>query len=123
MKIIIAGGRDFNNYELLKKSCLKIIGSYTFSPIEIISGRATGADRMGEKFANEIGYPLRVFPANWEEFGKSAGFIRNKEMAEYASKDTEYSMLIAFWDGKSKGTKSMIELGKKMLNKVEIVRY
>ena len=127
MRIIIAGGRNFSNYELLKTSCIKIIKGLEFpnnpNNHTIVSGGANGADKLGERFAKESGYELRVFPADWDKNGKSAGFIRNKEMAEFAKEDSDYSMLIAFWDGKSKGTDNMIELGKKMLNAVKIVRY
>ncbi len=127
MRIIIAGGRDFNNYELLKNSCIDIIESLGYSndpdDYEIISGGARGADSLGEVFAKEMKYDLKVFPAQWDLYGKSAGYIRNKEMAEYASLDDVFSVLIAFWDGKSRGTKNMIEIAKKELNMVKIVNY
>jgi len=99
-KLIIAGSRTFNDYDLLKTN-LSNLNSIT----EIVSGTAKGADLLGERFAVENNIPIKKFPANWSKFGKSAGFLRNKEMAEYA--DT----LIVFWDGKSKGTKHMIDLG------------
>ena len=99
-KLIIAGSRTFNDYDLLKTN-LNTLNSIT----EIVSGTAKGADLLGERFAVENNIPIKKFPANWSKFGKSAGFLRNKEMAEYA--DT----LIVFWDGKSKGTKHMIDLG------------
>jgi len=104
-KVIIAGGRDFIDYALLRETCDKILCNQ--SDIEIVSGAAQGADKLGEWYADEKGYPLKQFPANWDKFGKGAGHIRNSEMAEYAD------ALIAFWDGKSKGTKSMISLAKK----------
>jgi len=115
MKVIIAGGRDFNDYDLLRGKCDEVIGDNT--DIEIISGTANGADRLGERYAKEKGYPVVRFPAKWSEYGKSAGPIRNKEMADYG--DT----LISFWDGKSKGTKHMIETAKRNNLHVTVVLW
>jgi len=115
MKIIIAGSRNFNDYNLLKTSCDNLLTQFT--NIEIVSGTARGADKLGERYAREKGYDIKKFPANWDKFGKSAGYIRNDEMAQYAD------MLIAFWDGTSKGTKHMIDLANKRGIKVEIVNY
>jgi len=115
MKIIIAGSRNFNDYNLLKTSCDNLLTQFT--NIEIVSGTARGADKLGERYAREKGYDIKQFPANWDKFGKSAGYIRNDEMAKYSD------MLIAFWDGTSKGTKHMIDLANKRGIKVEIVNY
>jgi len=115
MKIIIAGSRNFNDYNLLKTSCDNLLTQFT--NIEIVSGTARGADKLGERYAREKGYDIKQFPANWDKHGKSAGYIRNDEMAQYAD------MLIAFWDGASKGTKHMIDLANKRGIKVEIVNY
>lgn len=102
MKVIIAGGREFNNYELLKKKCDKILINQ--NEIEIVSGTARGADKLGERYATEKNYSLKKFPANWDLYKKSAGYKRNEEMAQYAD------ALIAFWNQKSKGTKHMKNL-------------
>jgi hypothetical protein len=115
MKIIIAGSRNFNDYNLLKSSCDNLLTQFT--NIEIVSGTARGADKLGERYAREKGYDIKEFPANWDKFGKRAGYIRNDEMAQYAD------WLIAFWDGTSKGTKHMIDLANKRGIKVEIVNY
>ena len=115
MKVIIAGGRNFNDYKLLRKFCDKVLSKQT--KIEIISGTAKGADKLGEKYANEKEFPITQFPANWNRYGKSAGYKRNMEMAEYAD------ALIAFWDGKSKGTKHMIDIAKANNLKVRICYF
>jgi hypothetical protein len=116
MRIIIAGSRNFNDYEFLKQMVLPTIKLHkegrNVKDFEIISGCASGADSLGIKFAEEMGYKLTKYPADWDAYGKSAGYIRNIEMAEYAKQD-DYSCLIAFWDGKSKGTKHMIDIAKK----------
>jgi hypothetical protein len=126
MKIIIAGGRDFNDYELLKSTMKNFLSSFmtVLEPdeIEIVSGHARGADSLGEKFSNEFGCKLKIFPADWNFFGKSAGIIRNKEMLAYAKIDDD-SVLIAFWDGKSRGTKNMIDISKNAGLKVVVVNY
>lgn len=111
MKTIIAGGRDFNNYTLLREKCDEIIDS---NLTEIVSGRAKGADTLGEQYAKERGYSVKLFPADWKTHGRKAGPIRNKQMADYGE------MLIAFWDGKSKGTQHMINLAEKKGLMVEV---
>lgn len=116
MKVIIAGGRDFQDYELLRYKCDFILGTIE-DTIEIVSGGASGADFYGNKYAVEKGYEVKYFPADWSNLGKSAGPIRNKQMAEYAD------MLIAFWDGNSKGTKNMIDLAKKYNLKTTVIQY
>jgi len=119
MRVIIAGSRDFNNFAFLDKECIKIFrylsNNYNTKAtnVEIISGTARGADQLGEKFAAKYGLSIKLFPAEWDKFGKSAGYKRNEQMAEYAKKDSELGVLIAFWDGKSKGTKHMIDLAER----------
>lgn len=101
-RLIIAGGRDFNDYETLK-NYVDFKLSRTEDEIQIISGGARGADTLGERYAVERGFFLRRFPADWERYGKSAGVRRNREMARNAD------ALIAYWNGYSRGTKNMIE--------------
>jgi len=117
-KVIIAGSRGFSNYKLLREKCNQYLREKRKDyNIIIISGGARGADFYGEKYAQDEGFPLEIYPANWNKFGKSAGFRRNEQMAEVAD------ALIAFWDGKSHGTKHMIEImeNKKLL--VKVVNY
>ena len=117
-KVIIAGSRGFSNYKLLKEKCNEYLREKRKEyNIIIISGGARGADFYGEKYAQDEGFSLEVFLANWNKFGKSAGFRRNEQMAEVAD------ALIAFWDGKSHGTKHMIEImeNKKLL--VKVIKY
>ena len=115
MKLVIAGGRDFSDYELLKEKVSVVIADQ--SDVEIVSGGARGADSLGERYAREHGLNVRYFPANWDLHGKSAGFIRNREMAIYA--DT----VICFWDGISKGTSHMINLAKSEGKQLIVVKY
>ena len=105
-KVIIAGSRSFSDYDLLKKHADYML-SRIQEPIEIVSGGATGADALGERYAQEKGLEIEYYPADWDKYGKSAGYIRNKQMARNAD------ALIAFWDGTSKGTKHMIDIARK----------
>jgi hypothetical protein len=102
MKIIIAGSRTFTDYKKLSEVCDQFLQDQT--DIEIVSGAYyKGADKLGEQYAKERGYKITQFPADWKKFGRAAGPKRNEQMANYAD------ALIAFWDGKSKGTKHMVE--------------
>lgn len=113
MMIVISGSRDFNNYEVIESKILDIIGKLNSntSSIEIISGGCMGVDKCAEGFAQKNGFKFTEFPANWS-IGKSAGYLRNKQMAEYASAELN-GVLIAFWNMKSKGTKMMIDLARR----------
>lgn len=118
MKVIIAGGRYFNDAGLMKLKCDKILAPYLTDPdLEIVSGKARGADSLGEAYAKDNNIKIAEFPADWDKHGKAAGYIRNEEMAKYAD------ALIAFWDGKSRGTKHMIDLAKKHRLKVRVIKY
>lgn len=119
-KIIIAGSRTFNDYELVRKTMSTLFGNISPSQMEIISGHCpSGADHLGEMFAERNGIRLTLFPADWNKYGKAAGPIRNKQMAEYVSSD---GYLVAFWDGKSRGTKNMIEEAYRVGVTVKIVQ-
>lgn len=111
-RVIIAGSRSFNDYDLLRHKCDEILKDRILSSeIVIVSGTASGADSLGERYAREKGFAVDRRPADWKTYGKAAGPIRNAEMA--LSSDA----LIAFWDGKSRGTHHMITLaGKKGLD-------
>lgn len=115
MKVIIAGSRDFDDYELLRSYCDHVLQNQ--KDIEIVSGTAKGADHLGERYAIEKGYKTTRFPADWSRHGKAAGYIRNEEMAKYGE------ALIAFWNGNSKGTEHMINLANKYNLKIRVCNY
>ena len=119
IKVIIAGTRDFNDYAFLKKNVDYFLQGINpnSEEIEIVSGNARGADKLGERYAKEHNLPVKLFPANWDKYGKRAGYLRNQEMANYSD------VLIAFWDEKSKGTKHMIDIAKKQGLTVIVVGY
>ena len=107
-RVIIAGSRDFSDYNILREQCNAVLADKSQThQIIIVSGAARGADRLGEQYAAERGYAISRKPADWNKYGRAAGPIRNEEMAK------EADALIAFWDGESRGTKNMIELASK----------
>ncbi len=115
MKVIVAGSRNFNDYEKLKKKLNSILKNQ--KDITIISGTANGADKLGERYASENHFKLEQYPAMWDLFGKKAGYMRNEEMVKLAD------AVVVFWDGKSKGTKHMIDISKKYNLKLRIVMF
>lgn len=123
VRVIVAGSRTFNNFSMLEHELMMYFKENQLhrSDVEIISGTANGADKLGEKFAEKYGLKLTKFPANWDKNGKSAGYIRNEEMAKYAC--AEKGILMAFWDNVSNGTKNMINLAKKYKLDVNIVSF
>ena len=102
MRTIIAGSRDITDSEFLNSAISEC--GWTIS--EVISGCANGAYKLGEIWAAKNNIPIKKFPANWSKWGKSAGMIRNAEMLKCGQ------ALIALWDGKSRGTKNMIDISK-----------
>lgn len=118
MKAIIAGSRDFEDYAYL---CYCMQSLCLMERItEIVSGEARGADKLGERYAKENNIPVKLFPADWKKYGKSAGYIRNSEMLKYIKPD---GILIVFWDGQSKGTLDMITRTQKAELKTFVFNY
>lgn len=115
-KVIIAGSRGFNDFNLLKEKCDLILRNKT-TDIEIVSGGAYGADLLGEEYAKHRGYKIRRFIPDWKNLGKKAEILRNCEMGDYAD------ALICFWDGESRGSKQMIEYAKSKGLKVRVIYY
>lgn len=132
-KVIVAGGRHFNDYKLVESKLDFILQNKT--NIKIVSGACDtgtltynrpdgtsvcGADGLGEKYAAKRGYAVTYFPANWDLHGREAGPIRNGEMAVYVG---PAGGLVAFWDGKSKGTSDMIKKAKDNGLKSKVYNY
>lgn len=115
-RVIIAGGRDFNDYELLSKTMKDYLASIE-DDICVVCGQARGADTLGERYAKEHNHSIQYYPANWKRYGKAAGYIRNTEMANNAD------ALVAFWDGQSLGTKHMIATAIQLGLSIHVVRY
>ena len=112
---VVAGCRDYENYREAKAYidfCIsKIRKNYT---LIFVSGGCKGADMLGERYAKENGFKIERYIADWEKYGKSAGPKRNMQMAEIGD------YVICFWDGKSKGTLTMINCAKKLKKPLRI---
>lgn len=110
MRTIIAGSRDITSINIVQKA-IKTAG---FNMTCVLCGGAAGVDSVGKYYAETNNIPVEMFPAQWDKFGKAAGFKRNDEMAKSAD------ALIAIWNGSSGGTKHMIETAKRHGLKVSI---
>ena len=115
-RIIIAGGRDFDDQKMLSEVMSRYPGMLWS---DIVNGMCpTGADALGHQYAKQRCMKIHEFPADWDSsFGKKAGVIRNSAMAEFAD------VLIAFWDGKSRGTRDMIYKALQHGLEVHVYRY
>lgn len=104
-KLIIAGSRNFTNYDQLREIIDRVRAHLNKKEKElvVVSGTARGADKLGERYAREHNLKIEAYPADWKEYGKSAGFKRNSDMSKAANG------LVAFWDNKSNGTRHMIK--------------
>jgi predicted Rossmann fold nucleotide-binding protein DprA/Smf involved in DNA uptake len=117
-KVIIAGSRTFRNHRIVRQYCDKYLQNKT--DIEIVSGGADGVDKLGERYAKEHSHKLTIMNAAWKQYGKSAGPIRNRQMAEYAD------AAIVFWDQASKGSKNMIDTAREkglLVRVVDVSKY
>lgn len=114
-KLLIAGGRNFTDLKRMSKVATNLLGNRR--SVEVVSGTAGGADRLGEAYAYSRGFSVKRFPADWEQYGKSGGMVRNAEMAKYCD------AALIFWDGKSKGTSNMIDNMKKIGKPFVIKNY
>ena len=113
--LIVAGGRDFDDVGMLNEAMYRFP---TILTTEFVNGMCeTGADYLAREYARKRGRKVHEFPADWDKFGKSAGPLRNGQMAEFAD------VLIAFWDGSSNGTRSMINQALKFGLEVHVYRY
>lgn len=113
MRILVCGSRDYCNpnkvHEILKR--------YEDQNPTVIQGEARGADKCGKLAAQVLGYPVECYAADWHRFKKAAGAIRNQQML-----DSGVDLVLAFWDGKSTGTKDMMSKARKAGVEVKVYR-
>lgn len=132
-KVIVAGSRKFTDYGLLSRKLEKLLPN----PTIVVSGKANGADALGERWAREHGYPVEEHPADWSNLSVSKGVVRenahgkynalaghnrNQKMLDSVLENPDGGGLIAFWDGKSSGTKQMINIAQKAGLRVVVIR-
>lgn len=113
-QVIVAGSRGFSDQALMDTKLDHYFAG--LKPTAIISGGARGADSMGEAYAKSRDIPVLRFPAQWDKYGRRAGYLRNAQMLEVAD------ALVAFWDGSSRGTKHMIDISKAKGIQVRVVK-
>lgn len=115
MKILVCGGRDWYDMKLIREHLSKYE-----KPITVIHGAARGADSLAGYVATALGFDVMVFPADWDEYGKAAGMIRNKQMLSAAP-----DLVLAFHDDieHSKGTKNMVALAQASNVPTEIITH
>ena len=104
MRVIVAGSRSIRDYSLVWRALYD--SGFEGEITEIVSGTAQGVDRVGESWAQRHQIPVHRFPADWSRFGRRAGFLRNRQMAEYAD------ALVLVWDGQSRGSALMLRLAR-----------
>lgn len=118
LRVIVAGGRDFTDESRLEKVLFEFAESVGADvSVSIVSGMARGADKLAYEFCQKHNVHCYEMPADWERDGNRAGFVRNIAMANVSD------VLIAFWDGESKGTKHMIDAMLNRRKPVYVERY
>ena len=117
-RLVVAGSRDFNNYDMLCSALDEVIGELKAEyNVTIVSGTANGADKLGEKYAEKHGLKIERHPANWGRYGRGAGPIRNAEMVKASDG------VIVFWNGESTGAKNIIDCAKAENHLIKVVKY
>ena len=118
-RVIVCGNRDFTDKAFCFSQLDTILSEYR--DLEIVSGHARGADLFAEEYASLRGVKLSVFSPDWKKYGRSAGPVRNRQMLEYALEATP--LVVAFWNGESRGTKNMIMQAQKARVEVQIFNF
>ena len=115
VKIAVVGSRSFRDVKRMEEILNELLPTLD-APV-IVTGGAMGADTLAEQYAHARGIPCLVFKADWDKYGRAAGYIRNIKMAEEADR------AVAFWDGKSRGTAHMIRIMRERKKPVEVVLF
>lgn len=121
MHCLVAGSRTFGDYSLMERSLDYLLWNFRGN-VEIVSGGAKGADALAEAYAKSRGYELKIFPANWDLYGKQAGHIRNEQMHMYLAEYVHRSC-VCFWDGESKGTADNFRLARQYGVPLKTIRF
>ncbi len=114
--ILVVGSRSITDYEYIKNT----LDKYCNSDTVIVSGGAKGVDTLAERYADENNLQKVIMKADWDGYGKRAGYIRNAEMHKFIS-GKEDKLCIAFWDGNSKGTAHNFNLAKQYNNPIIVL--
>jgi hypothetical protein len=116
MKVAVVGSRDFRDRDRLFAELDALQGKHG-GFLAIVSGGAKGADTFAEEYAKERNLVMYIIEPDWATYGRGAGVVRNAEIVKQAD------LVVAFWDGESRGTRSTIKLAEKREKPVVVVRY
>lgn len=117
MKLIVSGSRNVTDIDIIGEAFRRSPYINYSGTIEIVHGDCRGVDRLAEEyFSNMPNCTIRAFPADWDLYGRKAGPIRNRHMAQYSD------ALLAIWDGQSRGTKNMIDVANELNLRVFVFR-
>jgi len=121
VNIAVIGSRNFDDYEFVENIVSAVIADLAeqtnSDKITIVSGGAKGTDLLAERFAKQHSFPMLIFRPDYKSFGKAAPIRRNREILEHSD------MVIAFWDGASKGTRYMIEQAEKLHITTKVISF
>ena len=121
--LLVVGSRSLTMYSLIESYLDRLVQEKLQGfNIVVVSGGAKGVDTLAERWADNRGYNKIIMPADWEKEGKSAGFRRNVRMHQFIA-EKEKKVVIAFWDGISKGTAHNFELCKKYDNELLLLQF
>ncbi len=120
--LLIAGTRTFGDYAMFKAECDKIVEGLSGYRIHVVEGGARGADAMARRYAEENGFEVHEFKAEWEVHGKGAGYIRNAKMHEFIAQFDD-RLCLCFWNGTSKGTAHNFELARRYKTPLKKIIY
>ena len=117
MRVAIVGSRDYPDPGVAVRNYIEAArdGGEFYGGTIIISGGARGIDTAAVEYADYLGLPTIVYPADWGRQGKAAGYARNEDII------ADCDRVVAFWDGESKGTRHTIELALKNRKRLEVV--
>lgn len=114
-RVAIVGSRDWPHPKTVEGFVLGLVEIDGRGAFEVVTGGARGVDTIAEETARGEGVSVKVLPADWDKWGKHAGYLRNREIIAYADS------VVAFWDGKSKGTKHSIDLALQYGKDLQVV--
>lgn len=115
MRVLVCGSRNWQDINPIRWALTRLDAENP--QCILIHGTAHGADQQAAYVAHRLGWPIDRYPADWDKYGRAAGAIRNQQMLEEGEPD----LVLAFWDGESKGTRNMISIAKKAGIKVTIL--
>lgn len=116
MLIVVTGSREWNDWSKIR-TAFDCVDAASTGPVTLIHGDARGADRMCGFVAERLGWTVERMPADWNKYGRSAGFRRNEAML-----DRNPDLVLAFWDGQSRGTKHTIDTATERNLRVKIIQ-